>query len=221
MFPSAKRRKMSSGQPPRKDRDARPPKRNGPGGKGRKQSRDGEKPFGKKTRPGGKTFGAKKAGDREKKFGGKKRFEGNKTFGGNKNKDKSFRAKGQKAKPGFKKRGAGAKQGFKQRKGKGWSLHSSSGLGHWMCYHAEQQVAASRHLPSMNERRLLLKISRGEQKCYIFHTVWININMYLFNKLFKNIFSSAKCFHQCTHQVSWLISGTLILFWAASLTARL
>uniref|UniRef100_A0A671WZJ4 Peter pan homolog n=1 Tax=Sparus aurata TaxID=8175 RepID=A0A671WZJ4_SPAAU len=72
-----------------------------------------------KPRPGGKTFGAKKAGDREKKFGGKKRFEGNKTFGGNKNKDKSFRSKGQKAKPGFKKRGAGAKQGFKQRKGKG------------------------------------------------------------------------------------------------------
>lgn len=119
MFPSAKRRKMSSGQPPRKDRDARPPRRNGPGGKGWKQSRDGEKPFGKKPRPGGKTFGAKKAGDREKKFGGKKRFEGNKTFGGNKNKDKSFRSKGQKAKPGFKKRGAGAKQGFKQRKGKG------------------------------------------------------------------------------------------------------
>lgn len=125
MFPSAKRRKMSSGQPPRKDRDARPPRRNGPGGKGWKQSRDGEKPFGKKPRPGGKTFGAKKAGDREKKFGGKKRFEGNKTFGGNKNKDKSFRSKGQKAKPGFKKRGAGAKQGFKQRKGKGWTLHSS------------------------------------------------------------------------------------------------
>ncbi|XP_073351237.1 suppressor of SWI4 1 homolog [Pagrus major] len=119
MFPAAKRRKMSSGKPPRKDRDARSPKRNGPGGKGWKQSRDGEKPFGKKTRPGGKTFGGKNAGDRDKKFGGKKRFEGNKTFGGNKNKDGSFRSKGQKAKPGFKKRVAGAKQGFKQRKGKG------------------------------------------------------------------------------------------------------
>lgn len=117
---TAKKRKLSPGKPPRRDRDGKSPKRSGPGGqqhrdrmgKGWKKSKDGEKPFGKKVRPGGKTFGAKKAGDGERKFGG------NKAFGGKKNKDKSFRSKGQKAKPGFKK-GAGAKQGFKQRKGKG------------------------------------------------------------------------------------------------------
>ncbi|KAM9345634.1 suppressor of SWI4 1 homolog [Symphorus nematophorus] len=128
MFPSAKKkRKMSPGKPQRKDRDAKSPKRNGPGGeqrrdkagKGWRKSRDEEKAFGRKMKPGGKTFGGKKAGDREKKFGGKKKFEGSKTFGGKKNKDKSFKSKGQKAKPGFKKKGAGAKQGFKQRKGKG------------------------------------------------------------------------------------------------------
>ncbi|TKS92104.1 Suppressor of SWI4 1 -like protein [Collichthys lucidus] len=123
----AKKRKMTFDKPPRRDRDAKSPKRNGPGGqqhrdspgKGWKKSRDGEKPFGKKMRPGGKTFGAKKGGDGERKFGGRKKFEGNKTFGGQKNKDKSFRSKGPKARPGFKKKGAGAKQGFKQRKGKG------------------------------------------------------------------------------------------------------
>lgn len=120
----AKKRKMSPGRPPRKDRDAKSPRRNGPGGQHRDKAgkgwkRDGEKPFGKKVKPGGKTFGAKKAGDREKKFGGKKKFEGNKTFGGKKNMDKPFKSRGQKSKPGFKKKGAGAKQGFKQRKGKG------------------------------------------------------------------------------------------------------
>ncbi|KAG8006871.1 Suppressor of SWI4 1-like protein, partial [Nibea albiflora] len=123
----AKKRKLSFDKPPRKDRDAKSPKRNGPGGqqhrdnpgKGWKKSRDGEKPFGKKMRPGGKTFGTKKGGDGERKFGGRKKFEGNKTFGGQKNKDKSFKSKGPKARPGFKKKGAGAKQGFKQRKGKG------------------------------------------------------------------------------------------------------
>lgn len=75
-----------------------------------------------------------------------------------------------------------------------------SGLGHWMCYHAEHQVAARRHLPSMNERPIIAENQhrdKGEQKCYIFHTVWININMYLFNKLLKksstqqNVFISA------------------------------
>ncbi|KAI3359695.1 hypothetical protein L3Q82_014078, partial [Scortum barcoo] len=124
MFPSAKKRKMSSGKPPRKDRDAKSPRRNNPGAKERGKTvkgwkRDGEKPFGKKVKPGGKTFGAKKASDGEKKFGGKKKFEGNKTSGGKKNKDKPFRSKGQKSKPGFKKKGTGAKQGFKQKKGRG------------------------------------------------------------------------------------------------------
>lgn len=121
----AKKRKMSPGQPPRRDRDAKSPRRNSPGGHHRdkagkdwKKSRDGEKPFGRKMKPGGKAFGAKKAGDRERKFGGKK-FDGNKTFGGKQNKDKSFKSRGQKGKPGFKSKGAGAKQGFKQRKGKG------------------------------------------------------------------------------------------------------
>ncbi|XP_076608785.1 suppressor of SWI4 1 homolog [Chaetodon auriga] len=121
----AKKRKLSPGKPPRKDRDARSPKRNGPGGqqhrdhtgKGWKKSRDREKPFGKKARPGAKTFGAKKAGEGDKKFGGKKKFEGNKTFSGKNNKDRTFKSKGQKAKPGFKKKGA--EQGFKRRKGKG------------------------------------------------------------------------------------------------------
>ncbi|XP_039973447.1 suppressor of SWI4 1 homolog [Xiphias gladius] len=127
----AKKRKLTSGKSSGKDRDAKSPKRNGPGGqlrdktgKGWKKSRDGDKPFGKKIKPGRKMFGAKKAGDRENKFGGKKKFEGNKTFGGKKNKDKPFKSKGQKGKPGFKKRGAGAKQGFKQRKGKGSSTES-------------------------------------------------------------------------------------------------
>lgn len=69
-----------------------------------------------------------------------------------------------------------------------------------MCYHAEHQVAARRHLPSMNERPIIAENQhrdKGEQKCYIFHTVWININMYLFNKLLKksstqqNVFISA------------------------------
>lgn len=120
MFPSAKRRKNTpSGKPPQKAKEARSPKRPGPGGqqhKGKtgkawKKSRDGEKTRAKKMKPGGKTFGVKKAGSRENKFGGNKKFEGNK-------KDK-FRSKGQKAKRGFKKNSAGAKQGFKQRKGKG------------------------------------------------------------------------------------------------------
>lgn len=114
MFPSAKKRKgLSPGKPPRKDKVAKSPKRNGPGGqlrnrtgKGWKKSRDGEK-----TKPGRKTLGPR-AGDREKKFGRGKRFEGNK-------KDKSFKSKGQSAKSGFKKKGAGGKQGFKHRKGKG------------------------------------------------------------------------------------------------------
>ncbi|XP_031168714.1 suppressor of SWI4 1 homolog [Sander lucioperca] len=121
----AKKRKLSTGKPFRKDRDTKSPKRNGPGGhhrdksgKGWKKSGDREKPFGRKMKPGGgKAFGAKKHGDREKKF------EGNKTFGGQKNKDKSFKSKGPKGKPSFKK-GAGAKQGFKQRKGKGPSAES-------------------------------------------------------------------------------------------------
>lgn len=119
----AKKRKMSPGKPPRKDRDAKSQRRTGQGGPhrdrpGKGWKRDGEKPFGKKTGPRGKAFGAKKAGDRENKFGGKK-FQGNKTFGGKKNQDKSFKSKGQKGKSGFKKKGAGAKQDFKQRKGKG------------------------------------------------------------------------------------------------------
>lgn len=122
MFPSAKKRKgLSSGIPPRKDKDriSRSPKRNVPErrqhrdktGKGWKKTRDGEKPFGNKMKPRGRTFGAKKAGDRGDNFGGKKKYEGKR--------DKSFKSKGQKAKPSFKKRGAGAKQGFKHRKGKG------------------------------------------------------------------------------------------------------
>nr|XP_033501743.1 suppressor of SWI4 1 homolog [Epinephelus lanceolatus] len=134
----AKKRKLSPGKSFKKDRDAKLPKRNSPGGqlgdktgKGWKKSGDGEKPFGKKMKPGGKAFGANKSGDREKKFGGKKKFEGNKTiggkkkfegnktFGGKKNKDKSFQSKGPKGSQAFKKKGAGAKQGFKQRKGKG------------------------------------------------------------------------------------------------------
>ncbi|XP_051244076.1 suppressor of SWI4 1 homolog [Dicentrarchus labrax] len=124
MFPSTKKRKLAPGKQPWRDRDSKSPRRDGPGGsqhrdkagKGWKNSRDGDKPFGKKMKPGGKTFGGKKYGDGDKKFGGKKKFEGNKTFGGKSNKDKSFRSKGQKPKPGFKKKGAG---GFKQRKGKG------------------------------------------------------------------------------------------------------
>ncbi|XP_071325593.1 suppressor of SWI4 1 homolog [Trachinotus anak] len=139
MFPSAKKRRgseksqgpvkkrnLSPGKSSRKDSDTKSPKRNGPGGqhrgkigKGWKKSGDREKAFGKKMKPGGKTFAGKKPGDRENKFGGKKKFEGNKTFGGKKNKDKPFKSKSQKGKPGFKKKGAGAKQGFKQRKGKG------------------------------------------------------------------------------------------------------
>ncbi|XP_070779072.1 suppressor of SWI4 1 homolog [Enoplosus armatus] len=120
----AKKRKMSPGKPPMKDRESKSLRRNGPGRPhrdkpGKEWKRDGEKPFGKKMKSGGKTFGAKKAGDREKTFGGRKKFEGNKTFGGKKNKDKSFKPKGQKGKPGFKRKSAGAKQGFKQRKGKG------------------------------------------------------------------------------------------------------
>ncbi|XP_060882901.1 suppressor of SWI4 1 homolog [Labrus mixtus] len=128
----AKKRKMSPGKSPWKDRDAKSPKRNGPGGsrrddqgKGWKNSRDGEKAFGKHMKPGGKvfkgkTFGSRNSGDRDMKFGGKKKFDGKKTFGGNKNKDRSFPSKSQKGKPGFKKKGAGGKQGFKQRKGKGY-----------------------------------------------------------------------------------------------------
>lgn len=119
-----KKRKMSPGKPPRRDGDGKSPKRSGPGGlhrdrpgKGWNKSQDREKTFGRKMKPGGgKTF--KKPGDRENKFGGKKKFEGNKTFGKN-NKDKHFKSKGPKGKPGFKKKGGGAKQGFKQRKGKG------------------------------------------------------------------------------------------------------
>ncbi|CAJ1075295.1 suppressor of SWI4 1 homolog [Xyrichtys novacula] len=124
----AKKRKLAPGES-RKERDAKSPKKSGPRGvrrdsteKGWKKPRDGEKAFGKKMKPGGKTFkgktfAAKKAGG--EKFGGKNKFEGKKTFGGKKNKDKPFKSKGQKGKPGFKKKGAGAKQGFKQRKGKG------------------------------------------------------------------------------------------------------
>lgn len=122
MFPSAKRkgsekahtaakkRKLSPGKAPRQGRDAKLPKRNGPGGpqhrdqkgKGWKKSRDGDKQFGRKSKL---PFGGKKAGDGDRKFGGKKKFE------------KSFRSKGQKS--GFKKKGAGAEQGFRKRKGKG------------------------------------------------------------------------------------------------------
>ncbi|KAM3598695.1 uncharacterized protein V6R79_021448 [Siganus canaliculatus] len=112
----AKKRKLSSGKQPRKDRDANSPKRKGPGGlkqrdktgKGWKKPRDEEKPFRKKMKPGGRTFGAKKTGDGRKHFGGNKR-------------DQSFQSKSQKAKGGFKNKGAGAKQkqGFKHRKGKG------------------------------------------------------------------------------------------------------
>lgn len=121
MFPSAKKRKgLSPGRPPRKEKAAKSPKRTASGqreskdkaGKEWKKSRDGEKPFRKKMKMGGKTFGAKTHGDRENKFGGKKRFDGKK-------KDKSFKSKGLKAKAGFKKKGTGAKQGFKHRKGKG------------------------------------------------------------------------------------------------------
>ncbi|XP_042360997.1 suppressor of SWI4 1 homolog [Plectropomus leopardus] len=115
----AKKRKPSPGKSFRKDKDAKSPKRNAPGGKGWKKSTDGERSFGKKMKPGGKLYGANKPGDRDKKFGGKKKFEGNKTFGGKKNKDKSFKSKGPKGKPAYKKKAAGAKQSFKQRKGKG------------------------------------------------------------------------------------------------------
>ncbi|XP_040917840.1 suppressor of SWI4 1 homolog isoform X2 [Toxotes jaculatrix] len=124
MFPSAKKRKLSSDKLG-KDRDAKSQKRHGPGGqhrdktgKGLKNPGNREKPFVKKMKPGGKTFGSKRPGDRENKFGGKKKFEGNKRFG-MKNKDKPFKSKGHTGKPGFKKKGAGGKQGFKQRKGKG------------------------------------------------------------------------------------------------------
>lgn len=120
MFPTAKKRKgLSSGVPPRKDRFSKSPKRNVPErrqhtdktGKGWKKTRDGGKPFGKKMKPSGRTSGTKKVGGRDNKFGGRNRFEGKK--------DKSFKSKSQKAKPSFKKRGAGAKKGFKHRKGKG------------------------------------------------------------------------------------------------------
>ncbi|KAK2833287.1 hypothetical protein Q5P01_017176 [Channa striata] len=100
---SAKKRKLSTGTSLRKGKDAKSPKRIGPGEhlrdkhrKGSKMSRDGEKSFGKKMKFGGKTFRATKAGDTENKFG-KKKF-------GNKNKNKSFNLKGQKGKPAFKKK---------------------------------------------------------------------------------------------------------------------
>ncbi|KAM8845077.1 suppressor of SWI4 1 homolog [Spinachia spinachia] len=112
----AKKRKMSPGKPFRKDKDAKSPKRNSPGGhrdktgKGWKKPGDGERPYGRKMKPGGKPFGGKKPGERgENKFGGKKTFD--------KNKDKSFKSKGSKGKPAFRKKGV--KHGSKQRKGKG------------------------------------------------------------------------------------------------------
>ncbi|XP_034750322.1 suppressor of SWI4 1 homolog [Etheostoma cragini] len=151
----AKKRKFSTGKPFRKDRDAKSPRRNGPGGhhkntsgKGWKKSGDGEKPFGRKTKPGGgKAFGAKKSGDREKKFGG------NKTFGGKKNKDKSFKSKGPKGKPSFKK-GAGAKQGFKQRKGKGPSAENKMKPNFTLC--EKFQLAL---LPSMYGLEFLVAVA--------------------------------------------------------------
>ncbi|XP_068605960.1 suppressor of SWI4 1 homolog [Brachionichthys hirsutus] len=111
-----KKRKMSPGKPPKTDRNAQSAKRRGPerpqhkSGKGWKQVKDDKKPFGKK-----KTFGGKKSGG-----GGR--------FGGKRDEEKSFKPRGQKAKPGFKKKGAGAKQGFKQRKGKAkfWMMHNFS-----------------------------------------------------------------------------------------------
>uniref|UniRef100_A0A665UW71 Peter pan homolog n=1 Tax=Echeneis naucrates TaxID=173247 RepID=A0A665UW71_ECHNA len=114
MFPS--KRKLSSDKPPRKDMDA---KRNDQGqnrGKtGKVWNKSGHR---ENMKLGGSKFATKKPGHRENKFSGKKKFEGKKSLG-KKNKDKSFKSKGQKAKPGFKKKGGGARQGFKQWKGKG------------------------------------------------------------------------------------------------------